>query len=555
MLTQLRIQNVVLIDRLDIDFRAGFCALTGETGAGKSILLDSLGLALGVRAESRLVRKGADQAQVSAVFETDKDHPACNILHDSNIEIEKGEPLILRRVLKADGGSRAFINDQPVSIALLKQAGETLVEIHGQFETQGLLDPATHRGMLDDYAGLDGDKIAGLWNGWRQAEEKLEEERAAIEAARAEEDYLRTSLEDLDALGPEQGEEDKLASLRERLMHREQVSEALSGAYAALTDESGAENALGIAARCLDRLGGRGGEEAAKIVETLDRAGAEIQEALALIQRLSADLEESDYSLEQVDERLHELRAQARKHGCAVDDLPEKRDELAARLNQIERQDDVLAALMKETDQARGNYIAAAKTAGAQRRKAASKLDALVAKELGPLKLEKARFVTQVEELPEERWGAHGMDSVRFLVATNPGSEPGPLNKIASGGEMARFMLALKVVMATVGAAGTLVFDEVDSGIGGATASAVGERLARLAKDKQILVVTHSPQVAGRALHHWIVLKDGGDAVKTTVVPLAEVHERREEIARMLSGAEVSSEARAAADKLLETGA
>ncbi|MCB9988587.1 MAG: DNA repair protein RecN [Rhodospirillales bacterium] len=547
MLTALTIQNVVLIDRLALEFRAGFCALTGETGAGKSILLDSLGLALGARAETRLVRKGAEQAQVTATFEIPASHPAFSVLQESEIMVEQGEPLVVRRSLSADGRSKAFINDQPVSAGLLRTVGESLVEIHGQFETQGLLDPKTHRGMLDEYAGVNTAELRGHWDAWKTAEEKLSAEREAMDRARRDEEYLRQAVEDLDALAPEQGEEEKLAHLRERLMKREQILEALNVGYEGVNE---AENVLGQAARALERAG----DDGADIMAALDRAGAELQEALSAIQSLSADLEECEYSLSEIDDRLFALRAQARKHDCTVDDLPRIRDELAAQLNNIERQDDILAELMKETDALKKAYMSYAEDVRGQRQQAAGKLDGFVADELPPLKLEKALFVTKVESLEEGEWGPGGMDRVRFLVATNPGTEPGPLNKIASGGEMARFMLALKVVMAETGTAGTMIFDEVDSGIGGATADAVGERLARLAASRQILVVTHAPQVAARAGHHYIVMKDGGDDVKTTVIHLEETPARREEIARMLSGASITDESRAAADKLLETG-
>ncbi len=547
MLTALTIQNIVLIDRLAIEFAAGFCALTGETGAGKSILLDSLGLALGARSEAGLVRRGEAQAQVTAAFELSSDHPAYETLHGSDLVIESGEPLILRRIVKADGGSRAFINDQPVSVGLLKRVGDLLVEIHGQFDTQGLLDPKTHRVLLDDYAAVDTGGLAARWHEWRGAQKTLDEARTAIETARAEEAYLRQALEDLDALAPEPGEEERLAALRARLMKREQIMESLNTAYQGLSE---ADATIGTVARVLERTG----DDGAELRDGLDRTAAELQEVIGGIQALSADLEHSGYALSEIDDRLFALRGQARKHECTADELPAKRDELAAQLNMIEAQDDALADLTRAVETARAAYVAAAETARSARQKAAAKLDRLVGRELPPLKLEKARFVTQVAALDEDGYGPAGMDDVRFLVATNPGRAPGPLHKIASGGEMARFMLALKVVLAGTGTAGSLVFDEVDSGIGGATASAVGERLARLAQDKQILVVTHSPQVAARAAHHWIILKSGDkNDVTTTIIPLAELYERREEIARMLAGAEITGEARAAAERLIET--
>ena len=548
MLTALSIQNVVLIERLNIEFQPGLCALTGETGAGKSILLDSLGLALGARSESGLVRKGADQAAVSAAFQVTEDHPAFAVLQDGGINADAADDLILRRSVTKDGRSKAYINDQPVSAGLLRQIGESLIEIHGQFDTQGLLNPATHRQMLDDYAGLN-NPLAKHWESWKALGQALEDIKNSAQASRAEEEYLRSALEDLDSLDPQAGEEEKLASLRERLMHREQVLEALNNAYHAL---NGDNDPVRSAWAALDKIADKIGEQGAGAIGALDRASSEIQEALSEIQRLSGDLESSEHDLQSIDDRLFELRAQARKHDCAVDDLAGMREEIAGKLNAIEHADDLLAQAVKKADAAKAAYISEAEKVSKARTKAAQKLDKLVAQELPPLKLDKAQFVTSVERLEEAEWGAGGIDRVRFLVATNPGSQPGPLNKIASGGEMSRFMLALKVVMAEVGCAGSLIFDEVDAGIGGSTADAVGERLAKLAKDKQIMVVTHAPQVAARASHHWIVQKDGGDDLRTSVIALEQGQPRREEIARMLAGATVTEEARAAADKLLE---
>lgn len=548
MLASLTIKNVVLIDQLTIEFDNGLCALTGETGAGKSILLDSLGLALGARSEASLVKAGTDAAQVTAEFPIPDKHPARDIMRAQDLEADG--PLILRRSVGKDGRSRAFINDQAVSVTLLKQVGEMLVEIHGQFDTQSLLNPRIHRDLLDDY-GADGkalQTLAAQWDAWKSKEQELIETRAALDKARSEEVYLRGAVEDLDELSPKAGEEATLTTLRERLMRREQTMQNLNAAQAA-ADEM--ESVMASGWRALERIG----DDARPMLEALDRVNAELQEVQNGIQSLSADLESSEYSLEEIDDRLHALKAQSRKHGCAIDHLAAKRDELAHALSLIEKQDDVLADLIRAVDKAKKEYVASAQKIREARQKAAAKLDKLVAKELPPLKLDKARFETSVEDLPENEWGPSGIDRVQFLVATNPGAAAGPLNKIASGGEMARFMLALKVVLAEVGIAGTLVFDEVDSGIGGATADAVGERLARLAAKRQILVVTHSPQVAARAGHHWIVSKSGTKQVTTNVISLSRKDERQEEIARMLSGAIITAEARAAAAKLLEASA
>lgn len=549
MLSSLSIQNVVLIDKLTIDFRAGFCALTGETGAGKSILLDSLGLALGMRADSGLVKRGADKAIVVAAFDLTPSHPVFEIMREQELESEDST-IILRRVVNKDGGSKAFINDQPISAGLLKQIGNVLVEIHGQFDTYGLLDAKTHGAILDEYGQIDAQPVRTAWQDWKRIEKDYEALLQTIENSKNEEEYLRQSLEDLDALDPKGADEEaELDALRSRLMNKEQVMDALNTAYHLLQEQS----AVSEAYRALDRIADKGGESLKAAIEALDRADSELQEATAQIQSASADLEGENYNLEEIDDRLHDLRGQARKHDCAVATLPEIREQLAQKLNAIETEDEQLTQLSRQREIARQAYIKAAQSLSKTRQIAAKKLDSLVAAELPPLKLDKARFVTSVTELPEDRWHANGCDNIAFLIATNPGAEPGALNKIASGGEMARFMLALKVVISEVASPQTMIFDEVDTGIGGATANAVGERLAVLAKNKQILVVTHAPQVAARADNHWIVVKESGAAedTRTTVVPLSESAARQEEIARMLAGAEITEEARAAASKLI----
>lgn len=551
MLVSLRIQNVVLIDHLTIDFKEGLCALTGETGAGKSILLDSLGLVLGARAETGLMRKGAEHANVSAEFDVPLDHISKQILERSDLAWAPN--LILRRTLNGDGRSRAYINDQLVSIGLLKEIGDSLVEIHGQFDTQGLLNAATHRSMLDEYAGIKDflESLEILWSQWQSQIQNLNALQNASKVSKAEEEYLRTALDDLIALSPQAGEEENLSALRDRLIHREQVLEALNASYNILNGESDpVRSAWAIMDRVSVKLGAQGDE----ITNALSRATAEIQEVLSLISAISLDLEESEHDLISIDDRLFALRAQARKHACSVDDLSLKIQELECQLGSIENADTLILEAEKKVENARKIYIEEAERISTLRRKAGTKLDKSVAKELSPLKLEKARFLTSLGTLEEKDWGAQGLDRVRFLVSTNPGAEPGALNKIASGGEMSRFMLALKVVMAEVGTAGTLIFDEVDAGVGGAVADAVGERLAQLAKGRQILVVTHAPQVAARAAHHYIVQKGGKKEVTTNIVPLTSRKERCEEIARMLAGAVVTNEARAAAEKLMETG-
>lgn len=549
MLTHLQINDVVLIEKLEIEFKTGLCALTGETGAGKSILLDSLGLALGARAETGLIRKGAEQASVTAIFRIAENHPALKILQDAEIEPQDGE-LILRRVIGSAGKSRAFINDQPVSLNLLRALGQTLVEIHGQFVNHGLLNPQTHRAILDGYAGI-GAEVETLWAAWKAERETLEEMKAEVARARREESFLQTAIEDLDALEPRTGEEGTLSILRERLMHREQVLEALNAAHELLNAEN---DPVRRAWSLLDRVSDKIGGDLQKALECLDRGLNEIQEAASVIRDLSEELQDSDHDLAAIDERLFALRAQARKHNCGPDDLPQIRESIARKLAMIGQGEDGLAAQEKIVESARKSYVAEARKISARRWKFAAELNARVQRELAPLKLEKARFVTSIENLEEPDWGPHGMDRIAFLVATNPGADPGPLHKIASGGEMSRFMLALKVVSAQAGSTHSFIFDEVDTGIGGGTADAVGERLARLAKEKQVLVVTHAPQIAARAAHHWVVEKSGDSKVTTTITPLETRTQRAEEIARMLAGATITPEARAAAESLLRTG-
>ena len=548
MLASLTIKNVVLIDQLKIEFHKGLCALTGETGAGKSILLDALGLALGARSDSGLVRKGTDQASVTAEFIVAKDSDILTFLGSQ--ELESSPELILRRLVTKEGRSRGFINDQPVSATLLKKIGDMLVEIHGQFETQSLLHPRVHRGLVDDYGTPSEDlhKLADLWQAWKESKAELARRQNKLVQARDDEAYYRSSLEDIDALSPKEGEEESLSLLRDRLMRREQILENLNIAETGITE---IENLSASLWRALEKLG----DEGKGAVAAMDRTNAEMQEVVAALQNISSDLENSEYSLQEIDDRLFALKAQARKHGCSIDELPQKREEISAALTAIENQDSDLAELMLQVEKYKKNYQRQAEKISRIRQKSSKKLSDFVMRELPPLKLDKARFEINIEALLEENWNALGMDSVQFLVATNPGAAAGPLNKIASGGEMARFMLALKVVLAEVGVAGSLVFDEVDSGVGGATAAAVGERLARLAEHRQILVVTHSPQVAAMAAHHWIVTKDGQESVQTNIIPLFDPPERQEEIARMLAGAEITEEARAAAGKLLEASA
>jgi DNA repair protein RecN (Recombination protein N) len=556
MLASLSIRDIVLIERLDLAFAPGLSVLTGETGAGKSILLDALGLALGARAEGGLIRPGATAASVAAVFEPPADRRALDLLAEQGLEA--GEEIVLRRQIGADGRSRAFINDQPVSAGLLRRVGDALVEIEGQFEQQGLKDPATHRGWLDAYGGLAAAaaRTAEAWRGWRAKAAERTTAAAEIERAAREEAYLRHSARELVQLAPKPGEEAALAETRALLMNRDQILEAMDSAHGELSGDAGAEARLTAAQRRLRRIAEKAGGAVQPVLEALDRAAAETAEAVRLLQAASGDLEADPGRLEQVDTRLFALRDTARKHGVPVAELPALAQQMAARLAALDARGDVLARLTAEEAAARTAYIATADSLSRDRGRASARLDKAVNAELAPLKLEKARFRTRLDRLDESDWGETGLDRTAFEVTTNPGMPPGPLARIASGGELSRFMLALRVALAAADPVPTLVFDEVDSGIGGATAAAVGERLARLAERVQVLVVTHSPQVAARGRWHWRVEKAAtrkGGAVTTSVEPLEEGG-RREEIARMLSGATVTDEARAAAERLLAGG-
>jgi DNA repair protein RecN (Recombination protein N) len=554
MLASLAIRDVVLIEKLDLSFDAGLAVLTGETGAGKSILLDSLGLALGHRAEAGLVRAGQAQASVAAAFLPSPDHPCFDILRDQGISAE--DELVLRRVLQADGKSRAFINDQPVSVALLKRLGATLVEVQGQHEQVGLADPATHAGLLDAFGALDGERsaTATAWATWRDATRRLAAAREAIASAQREEEWLRHAVGELADLAPEEGEEDTLAAERQKLQQGERRAEAIATALGELTprDRRAASpaRALREAARALERLPPPN-EEAQPAIQALAAAQDALSEAETLLTRLMNEAGPDPRRLEQVEERLFALRAGGRKHSVPVSELASLLGRLRTRLEALDAGAGEVATLEAAEAKARGSYIAAAGKLSATRRKSAAALEKALAEELPPLKLDRARLVIDITARDENAWGADGQDRVSFLVATNPGQTPGPLAKIASGGELSRLMLALKVVLSRGSPVPTLIFDEVDSGIGGATAAAVGERLARVADRVQVLVVTHSPQVAARGTRHFRVAKQVKGQRAETRVEILDQAERYEELARMLAGEKVTEAARAAARSLL----
>lgn len=556
MLVRLSIRDVILIERLDLTFGPGLGVLTGETGAGKSILLDSLGLALGERADSALVRAGSEQLCVSAAFDLSVDHPALLLAREQGLDSPNGEVLVLRRTVSRDGRSRAFVNDQPASVGLLRRLGNTLTEIHGQFDAHGLLDPATHRDTLDAWAETETKRAAcrRAWDLWQDARIRSQNAQATFEQARCEEEVLRHHEQELASLRPETDEETSLAGQRQMLMNGEKLAEGLETTLTSLVIGGNSVDALlRTASRHLERLAPMAGDMFGPVIDSLDRAAIEAAEAHAALERISSTLELDPKRLEQLEERLFALRSLARKHGCQVDDLPGILDTLRLKLQELDDGGSALRQLEAAERNARETYRQAAQVLSEQRAKAARHLDKRVAAELPPLKLDRSRFVTRMEELPENRWGPDGTDLVTFEVATNPGAAPGPIGRIASGGELSRFMLALKVVLARSSTIPTLVFDEVDTGIGGATAAAVGERLARLSADVQVLVVTHSPQVAARGNRHWRVAKvTRGSKTTTGVEPLDE-SARREEIARMLAGETITEQARAAADSLMHS--
>ncbi len=559
MLTALSIRDVVLIERLDLAFGSGLTVLTGETGAGKSILLDSLGLALGARADAGLVRSGTEKASVTACFSPPADHPVLVLLAEQGLAAE--DEIVFRRTVGKDGRSRAFVNDQPVGVALLRRIGALLVEVQGQHEQMGLADPSSHAGFLDQYGVPPALRAAvtQAWRGWRDSMTKLTAARAAMETAVRDEEFLRHAVDELARLAPREGEEEQLAAERQRLQQGERRAEAIAAALSELTPRdrrnSGPAASLRSASRALQRLVPANQPDAvnpaAEAMTALERAEEALAEAETLLTRLANEADADPRLLEQAEERLFALRAAARKHAVPVVELPALLDRLCERLAALDSGSAAIAELEQAAREGRTRYAAAAEALSAARLAASARLDEAVARELPPLRLDKARFHAEVAPVEEAEWGPSGSDTVRFLIATNPGQEPGPLAKIASGGEMSRLMLALKVVLSAGSVVPTLVFDEVDSGIGGATAAAVGERLARVADGVQVLVVTHSPQVAARGAAHLRVAKAVTGGRSATNVEILELAERREEIARMLAGETITAAARAAADDLL----
>ncbi len=552
MLARLSIRDIVLIDRLDLMVEPGLLVLTGETGAGKSILLDAFALALGGRGDGGLVRQGLPQGQVTAVFDLPAGHAARTFAEAADLDTE-GD-LILRRVQLADGRTRAFVNDQPVSVQTLRSIGQFLVEIHGQHDDRALTDTSEHRDVLDAFGGLrpQAAEVGKLHADWRKAEQDLAAQKARIEKARSDADYLRHAADELDKLAPVEGEETQLAERRQRMMQAEKVVGELKEVFDLLSGHGSPVPALSSAQRRLDRRAEQVPDLAGPAAKALDQALLALEEARDALEKALRAAEFDPREQEQIEERLFALRAASRKHNVPVDALAALAQRFGADLAALDAGEGHLKALETAAHGIKASYHAKARTLSNHRKSAAAELDKAVNAELPPLKLERARFITEIAT-DETKPAAGGIDAIAFHVQTNPGTKPGPMMKVASGGELSRFMLALKVVLADRGSAPTLVFDEIDTGVGGAVADAIGQRLARLAEKVQVLSVTHAPQVAARASRHYLIAKEDvgqGERVATRVAVL-ETRARREEIARMLSGAQISDEARAAADRLL----
>jgi DNA repair protein RecN (Recombination protein N) len=550
MLARLSIRDIVLIDRLDIDFGSGLAVLTGETGAGKSILLDAFALALGARGEAALVREGAEQGQVIAAFEIGEQHPSRRLLAENGLAGD--DELILRRVQFADGRTRAFVNDQPVSVQVLRALGAALVEIHGQHDERAFVEAATHRALLDAYGGIENEaaEVADLWAQRRKREAAVQSHRADVERASREAEWLRHAVEELSRLAPQGGEESALAERRAAMMQAEKVADDLRSTHDSVAGLNSPVPPLAGAVRRLERRGAQAPALVEPVIKAIDAALTALEEARL---QLEQALQVADYDpqeLEKIEERLFALRAAGRKYNAPVDDLAILARRYESDLTLIDAGAERLAVLEQEAREASAQYRAAAEKLSAARRSAAQALAKAVNTELKPLKLDRAEFST---EIGGESEGPNGIDRIEFWVRTNPGTRPGPLMKVASGGELARFLLALKVVLADRGSAPTLVFDEIDTGVGGAVADSIGVRLARLASGVQVIAVTHAPQVAARAERHYLISKDAFARGNRVVTRIAELQgeRRREEIARMLAGAEITAEARAAAERLI----
>ena len=555
MLAQLSIRDIVLIERLDLAFEPGLSVLTGETGAGKSILLDSLSLALGGRGDGSLVRHGIERGQVTAVFDVPTGHAARALLRDNGID-DDGD-LIFRRQQSADGRTKAYVNDQPVSVQLMRQAGQLLVEIHGQHDDRALVDTDAHRLLLDAFGGLAeaaGD-VGALYHHWRDAERTLRRHREKVEAAAREADYLRSSVEELESLSPQDGEEDALAEVRARMMKAERIAGDINEASEFLNGNASPVPLIAALVRRLERKSHEAPGLLEETVELLDQALNQLSDAQMAVEAALRKTEYDPKELERTEERLFALRAAARKYSVPVTGLPALAAKMIADLADLDAGEEKLVQLEARLNEVRAAYAIAARSLSERRHHAADALAAAVMAELPALKLERARFTVEIATDPEG--GAEeGIDTVEFHVQTNPGTRPGPIMKVASGGELSRFLLALKVALADRGSAPTLVFDEIDTGVGGAVADAIGQRLKRLSSTVQVLSVTHAPQVAARAATHLLISKGPVEGSETVATRVARMDDgaRTEEIARMLAGASVTDEARAAAARLLSGG-
>ncbi|NEI71233.1 DNA repair protein RecN [Rhizobium lusitanum] len=553
MLIQLSIRDIVLIERLDLAFESGLSVLTGETGAGKSILLDSLSLALGGRGDGGLVRHGEDRGQVTAVFDVGTQHPARKLLRENGID-DDGD-LIFRRVQSADGRTKAFVNDQALSVQLMRQIGQLLVEIHGQHDDRALVDTDAHRTLLDAFAGLadEAQEVGRLHKIWRDTDRTLKKHREQVEKAAREADYLRASVEELEKLSPQDGEEDELAEKRSRMMKAERIAGDIAEASEFLNGNASPVPHIASLVRRLERKSHEAPGLLEDTVALLDAALDQLSNAQMEVEAALRKTEYDPRELEKVEERLFALRAASRKYSVPVIELPALAERMVSDLADVDAGEERLARLDAELAAAKADYDVAARGLSEKRHRAGEALAGAVMAELPALKLERARFMVEITSDPEAGT-ADGIDVVEFHVQTNPGTRPGPITKVASGGELSRFLLALKVALADRGSAPTLVFDEIDTGVGGAVADAIGQRLKRLSDRVQVLSVTHAPQVAARAATHLLISKgpvaDGSEKISTRVATM-EPKDRTEEIARMLAGASVTEEARAAAKRLL----
>ncbi len=554
MLKNLSISNFLLIDNLEIEFISGLCVLTGETGSGKSILVDAIGLMVGMRGDTEYIQSGFDQCSVSGEFELSQDNGIKHILIENGIEIQS--QLILRRVLSLGGRSRAFINDIPVSVGLLRQVGGRLIEIHNQFDTYGLLDPVNHQAILDEYAKLENmiTQTAKQYKSWKNAETTLSARIREYKSLKDEEELLNYTLKELNAIEPKSGEEEELTSRRKFLMSSEELRVVITDIFKNLEDTNGVNDNLrsnlGQIEKVLDKSGGK----LDIVYSALERSVIEANEAATELENLIGSLDAEPGELELVEERLFALKSLARKHSTTVDELSDLRASLEMQINDLDGIDSNIRDLEDKVEKRRQDFLEIARELSQARQKACNKLGEQVTKELGPLKLGSAQFIASIEPLEENEWSDQGCERIAFLVKTNPNTQLGPIHKVASGGELARLMLALKVCLAGAKSPGTIIFDEVDSGIGGATASAVGKRLLMLSKNTQVLVVTHSPQVTAKATMHWNVAKSENGKHSKTILKNLDDDQRKEEIARMLSGEKITEEARAAAEKLIFGG-